>query len=65
MSSMYAVMSKGKWAKTPLLEIQYGLTTKDKPTEEKSMEKTIREAVNVAMSNWQKKNEGGKKEVEK
>ena len=60
MSSVYVVMSKGKWTKQAPLEIQHRLTAKDKVGKEKSMEKAIKEAVNAAMKDWQAKNGGGK-----
>ena len=52
MSSIYVVMSKGKWEKQQPLEIQHGLTTKEEMNKGKSMEKAIKEAVDNAMKKW-------------
>ena len=62
MSSVYVVMSKGKWSKQPSLEIQHGLIPKEEMAKESSMEKAIKEAVENAMSKWQAKEQGGKQQ---
>ena len=49
MSSIYAVMSKGKWSKQQPLEIQHSLTTKEAAVTNKSMERVVKEAVDKAM----------------
>ena len=56
MSSVYAVMSKGKWEKQQLLEIQHGLATREEGSKGKSMEKAIKEAVEDAMKDWKAAN---------
>ena len=57
MCIVYTVMSKGKWEKQQLLEIQHGLTGKEEGSKGKSMEKTIRDAVDDAMKKWKAANE--------
>ena len=49
MSSMYAVMSKGKWLKQQPLEIQHGLTVKEETEASKTMEKAVKAAVDQAI----------------
>ena len=59
MSSVYVVMSKGKWEKQPPLEIQHGLATKEVESKGKSMEKAIKEAVDDAMKKWKTSGDQG------
>ena len=60
MSSVYAVMSKGKWEKKQPLEIQHGLIAKEETIKSKNMEKTIKDAVKEAMKNWKTNKQGGR-----
>ena len=68
MSSVYVVMSKGKWMKQAPLEIQHGLTTKEGTVTNKTMEKAMRDTVDEAMENGRHKaweeNQGAKEQLQ-
>ena len=55
MKGVYAVMSKGKWARQQPLDIQHGLVATNKKTESKTLDQAIQGVVKKDIEKWQKK----------